>query len=70
MAFYLGVHSKFDAKLLNVFTFNNSAVAIRYEKHVQGVHPENKQPIECVRTIMEVLELENNKIAIIRKYHE
>lgn len=70
MEYYLGIHTQFKAKLLNVFTFNSSAVAIRYKKWVSGVHPDNKQPIEYEKPIMEVLELEDGKIAVIRKYHE
>ena len=31
MMFYLGAHSEYNAELLNVFTFNQSAVAIRYK---------------------------------------
>jgi len=30
----------------------------------------NNQPIEYTRIMMEVLEMENEKVAVIRKYHE
>ncbi|WP_100641883.1 hypothetical protein [Alteromonas facilis] len=70
MKHYLGSHTRFKAELLNVFTFNSSAIAVRYKKQVSGTHPDNNQPIEYERTIMEVLELEGGKVAVIRKYHE
>jgi hypothetical protein len=70
MLFYLGAHSEFSAELLDVFTFNNSAIAIRYKKTAKGIHPQSKQPIAYTETMMEVLEIENGKVAVIRKYHE
>ena len=70
MTFYLGAHSEFKAELLNVFTFNDSAIAIRYKKYAKGIHPQNKQPIEYTSVMMEVLEMEDGKVAVIRKYHE
>lgn len=70
MTFYLGAHTKYNAELLNVFTFNHSAVAIRYKNYAKGIHPQSKQPIEYSQVMMEVLEIENGKVAVIRKYHE
>ena len=70
MLFYLGAHTEYSAKLLNVFIFNNSAVAIRYENTAKGIHPESKQPLAYTQTMMEVLEMEGDKVAVIRKYHE
>jgi len=70
MTFYLGAHTDYQAKLLDVFTFNSSAIAIRYENYAKGTHPESKQAIEYRNTMMEVLELEGDKVAVIRKYHQ
>jgi hypothetical protein len=70
MLFYLGAHTEYSAKLLNVFIFNNSAVAIRYENTAKGIHPESKQPLAYTQTMMEVLEMEGDKVTVIRKYHE
>lgn len=70
MSFYLGAHTEYKAELLDVFTFNDSAVAIRYKNSAKGIHPQNKQAISYVQTMMEVLEIENGKVAVIRKYHE
>ena len=70
MTFYLGAHTKYEATLLDVFIFNQSAIAIRYKNYAKGVHPQNNQPIEYSQVMMEVLELEGDKVAVIRKYHE
>ncbi|MBE1299311.1 MAG: nuclear transport factor 2 family protein [Alteromonadaceae bacterium] len=70
MLFYLGAHTEYRAKLLNVFTFNDSAIAIRYKKTAKGKHPQSGQDIEYSKIFMEVLELEKNQIVVIRKYHE
>lgn len=70
MTFYLGAHTEYKAELLNVFTFNQSAIAIRYKHYAKGIHPQNSQSIEYTRTMMEVLEMEDGKVAVIRKYHE
>jgi hypothetical protein len=70
MLFYLGAHTEYNAELLDVFIFNNSAIAIRYKNSAKGIHPESKQPLAYTQTMMEVLEMENGKVAIIRKYHE
>ncbi len=70
MTFYLGAHSEYTASLLNVFVFNKSAIAIRYKNYAKGIHPESKQQIEYSQVMMEVLEMEDGKVAVIRKYHE
>lgn len=70
MTFYLGAHTSYSAELIDVFTFNQSAIAIRYKNSATGIHPQNNQPISYTQTMMEVLEIENGKVAVIRKYHE
>ncbi|MBH0080042.1 nuclear transport factor 2 family protein [Pseudoalteromonas sp. NZS11] len=70
MSFYLGAHTLFESTLLNTFVFNDTGFAIRYKNYVKGIHPQNKQPIEYTSTMMEVIEIENGKVAMIRKYHE
>lgn len=70
MTFYMGAHTEYQAELLNVFVFNHSAIAIRYKNSVKGIHPQNKQEIAYSQVMMEVLEIEDGKVAVIRKYHE
>lgn len=70
MSFYLGAHTHYESELLNTFIFNDSGFAIRYKNHAKGTHPQSKQPIEYSSVMMEVIEVENGKVAMIRKYHE
>ncbi len=70
MTFYLAAHTEYEAKLLDTFIFNNSGFAIRYSHHAKGIHPQNQQPIEYSQTIMDVIEVEEGKIVMIRKYHQ
>ena len=70
MTFYLGAHTEYNAELLDVFVFNSSAIAIRYKNSAKGIHPQSKQQLSYTQTMMEVLEIENGKVAVIRKYHE
>ncbi|MBB1387134.1 nuclear transport factor 2 family protein [Pseudoalteromonas sp. SG45-5] len=70
MSFYLGAHTFYKSTLLNTFVFNNTGFAIRYKNDVKGIHPQNKQPIEYTSTMLDVIEIENGKVAMIRKYHE
>lgn len=70
MLYYLGAHSEYSAELLDVFIFNTSAIAIRYKSSAKGIHPQNNQAIDYTQTMMEVLEMEDGKVAVIRKYHE
>lgn len=70
MTFYLGAHTEYNSELLNIFAFNDSAVAIRYTSNAKGIHPQNNQALEYSNVMMEVLEIENGKVAVIRKYHE
>lgn len=70
MTFYLGAHTEYQAELLDVFIFNDSAVAIRYKDSAKGFHPQLKKAFSFTQTMMELLEIENGKVAVIRKYHE
>lgn len=70
MAFYLGAHTEYSAELLDVFIFNDSAIALRYKDQAKGIHPQNNQKTEYSQTMMEILEMEQGKVAVIRKYHE
>lgn len=70
MTFYLGAHTEYNSELLNIFVFNDSAVAIRYTSNAKGIHPQNNQALEYSNVMMEVLEIEDGQVAVIRKYHE
>ncbi len=70
MAFYLGAHTAYEAELLDVHVFNTSAIAIRYRHKASGIHPESKQAIAYEEVMMELLEMDNGKVGVIRKYDE
>ena len=70
MTFYLDSHTEYEAELLDVFAFGEVAIAIRYRHKAKGVHPQNNQLIEYDSVLMEILEMEEGKVAVIRKYDE
>ncbi|WP_299597590.1 nuclear transport factor 2 family protein [uncultured Microbulbifer sp.] len=70
MIFYLGSHTEYSAELLEVFIFNDSAIALRYKDQAKGIHPQSNQKVEYSQTMMEILEMDQGKVAVIRKYHE
>jgi ketosteroid isomerase-like protein len=69
MLYYLGAHTKYSAKLLSVEVGYN-VVAIKYSTHSKGKHPQTGQLSEQYYDTVEVLELEDGKVAVIRKYSE
>lgn len=69
MLFYLGTHSAYTATLKQVIPAHN-AIAITYTTLSKGVHPQTNEPIELHYSTMEVLEIEDGKVAVIRKYEE
>jgi ketosteroid isomerase-like protein len=69
MLFYLGSHSAHKATLKQVIPAHN-AVAITYTTSSKGVHPQTNELVELHYSTMEVLEIEDGKIAVIRKYEE
>jgi len=69
MMFYLGSHSAHEATLKQVIPAHN-AVAITYTTSSKGIHPQTNDLIELHYSTMEVLEIENGKVAVIRKYEE
>ncbi len=70
MTYYLGANKEYQAELLDVFVFNDSAIAIRYKHHAKGIHPQTQQSNEYTKINMEVLEMDGDKVGVIRKYHE
>lgn len=69
MTYYMGVHTEYDSKLTKVISGFN-VVIIKYYTHVKGKHPQTGEIIEQSYDTVEVLELENGKVSVIRKYSE
>ena len=69
MRFYLGSHSEHEATLNQVIPAHN-AITITYTTSSKGIHPQTNELIELHYSTMEVLEIEDGKVAVIRKYEE
>ena len=69
MTYYLGAHSTYSAQLKQVVPGYN-VVAITYSTTSSGIHPQTKEVMHQRYDTMEVLEIENGKVSVIRKYSE
>jgi hypothetical protein len=69
MMYYLGAHTEYAATLINI-THGFNVVVIKYTTVSVGVHPQSGALIEQRYDTVEVLELEGDKVAVIRKYSE
>ena len=69
MLFYLGGHTEHSATLISITTGYN-VIVIKYETISKGVHPETKQEVKSSYETIEVLEVEADKVSMIRKYSE
>ena len=69
MNYYLGAHTEYKANLLSYLGGHN-IVIIKYESFSKGIHPQTKQILEQYHITVEVLEIENGKVSVIRKYNE
>lgn len=69
MTDYLGAHTAYTAELGTV-TPGYDVVVITYSTASSGVHPQTGETIEQSYDTLEVLEIEDGKVAVIRKYSE
>ena len=69
MLYYLGAHVSYTAQLNHIIPAHN-AVAISYTTTSKGIHPQTKELVELQYQTLEVLEIEDGKVAVIRKYEE
>ncbi|MBE1299291.1 MAG: nuclear transport factor 2 family protein [Alteromonadaceae bacterium] len=69
MLFYLGAHTSYAAELKQVIPANN-VVVITYSTKSSGIHPQTKELIHQSYDTMEVLEIEDGKVSVVRKYSE
>jgi hypothetical protein len=69
MSYYLGAHTEYKSTLISLLT-GYDVIIIKYETHSKGIHPQTKEELESKYKTIEVLELENNKVSVIRKYSE
>lgn len=69
MSYYLGVHTDYEAKLTN-YTFGHNVVVIEFKTSAKGIHPDNGQAIDYSNDVLEVLEIEDGKVSVIRHYNQ
>lgn len=69
MRYYLGAHTEYRSELLDVIT-GYQVVVIKYRTFSKGIHPQSKREVIQQYDTVEVLELEDGKVAVIRKYSE
>ena len=69
MLYYLGAHVSYTAQLNHIIPAHN-AIAISYTTTSKGIHPQTKELIELEYQTLEMLEIEDAKVAVIRKYEE
>ncbi len=69
MNHYLGVHTEYAGTLVSI-TLGYDVVVIQYDTVATGVHPQTKEVIVQKYQTLEVLEIEKDKVSVIRKYSE
>ena len=69
MSYYLGGHTEYSGKLIS-YADGHNVIVIKYETSAKGVHPQTKEVIALNYKTIEVLEIENGKVSVIRKYSE
>ncbi len=69
MTYYLGAHMEYKSSLNEILP-GFEVVVIKYDTHSKGKHPQTGEVIEQSYDTVEVLELEADKVSVIRKYSE
>jgi hypothetical protein len=67
MSYYLGIHTEYSAKLTNS-TYGNNVIIIEFDTKAKGIHPDNGQQVIIKNHTLEVLEIDQGKISVIRHY--
>lgn len=67
MIYYLAAHTEYRATLVS-HTLGDDVVVIVYDTRSKGIHPQTKQALVLNYRTLEVLEIENGKVSVIRKY--
>lgn len=69
MNYYRGAHTEYTGTLTGT-SFGYNVIVIQYDTFSKGVHPQTGQEVESRRSTLEVLEIEDGKVSVIRKYSE
>jgi len=68
MTFYLGKHIEYQATLVDII-YGLNAVAIQFEVSLKARRSPDEPVMEMSYNTMEVLEIEDGKVSMIRKYN-
>jgi hypothetical protein len=68
MTHYLGQHIEYHAKLI-ALTYGLNAVAIQFEVSLKAKRGPDQPIASMTYNSLELLEIENGKVSVIRKYH-
>jgi ketosteroid isomerase-like protein len=69
MSYYLGTHTEYEA-ILTKSSYGHNVITLEYDTQTKGVHPDNGQIISNSYTSLEVLEIDNGKVSVIRHYSD
>ena len=68
MSYYLGVHSEYQAELID-YQYGLNAVSIKHKFAAKGKRADGSE-FSYSKIALDVLELENGKVSVIRRYSE
>lgn len=68
MSYYLGVHSEYQAELID-YQYGYNAVSIKHKFSAKGKRADGSE-FSYSKIALDVLELENGKVSVIRRYSE
>ncbi len=68
MSYYLGVHSEYQAELID-YQYGFNAVSIKHKFSAKGKRADGSE-FSYSKVALDVLELENGKVSVIRRYSE
>ena len=63
---YLGVHTEYEAKILEYIVGYNS-IALKHTFSAKGLRSDGSE-FSYSKVVLDVLELENGKVSVIRRY--
>jgi hypothetical protein len=69
MNHYLGAHTEYTGELISYMP-GYDVLVVEYDTSIKATHPQTKEVITDSYRTLEVLEIENGKVSVIRKYSE
>ena len=69
MSHYLGAHTEYTGELISYLP-GYDVLVIEYDTSIRAIHPQTEEVITDNYRTLEVLEIEDGKVSVIRKYSE